>query len=311
VRVVLLLLVGLLACSPVVADETLDAAIEACRQSADPELDIGYARIAARCPRLVRILESSEWRAWLPPTWREAGNDLSIGGLEELAVLIDREQARTHTGRRPGTGALREIISGLDASRAERAGFWGRFRSWLEDTFMQPAEEDSGDWLQRLLGREPLSERVIASITYAALGLVVALAALIVANELRAAGLFRRRPRAQSQSLPAVAAEPGSLTWREIERAPQAERPGLLLQLVIERLGSTGRLPAATTLTVGELEQRAALPDPQDRARLGELARTAERARFGANPAPPAVVERALESGRTLLGNIRARSAAA
>jgi hypothetical protein len=309
-RVILLLMVGLAASLPVWADETLDAAIEECRQRADPELDIGYARIAARCPQLVRILESSEWRAWLPPAWREPGNDLSIGGLEELAVLVEREQARTHMGRRPGTGALRDIITGLDAARAERSGFWGRFRGWLEDTFMQPAEEDSGDWIERLLGHEPLSQRVIASLTYAALGLVVVLAALIVVNELRAAGFFRRRPRPKSQPLPDGAPDSSSLTWREIERAPQSERPGLLLRLVIERLGHTGRLPAATSLTVGELEDRAALPDPQDRARLGELARAAEHARFAANPAPPAVVERALESGRTLLGNIRARSAA-
>jgi hypothetical protein len=304
-------LVCLVASSPAWSDEALDAAIETCRQRADPELDIGYARIAARCPQVVRMLESGEWRAWLPPAWREAGNDLSIGGLEELAVLIEREQARGHTGRRPGTAALREIITGLGAARAERTGFWGRFRRWLDDTFMQPTEQDSGDWLERLLGREPLSARIIATITYAALALVVALTLLIIVNELRAAGVFRRRARSKARTLPADTPEARTVTWREIERAPQAERPALLLRLVIERLGHTGRLPAAASLTVGELEMRAALPDPEDRARLGELARAAERARFAASPAPPAVIERALESGRTLLGNIRARSVAA
>jgi hypothetical protein len=310
-RAVAAILAGSLLISPAWADEALDGAIETCRERADPELDIGYARIAARCPQLVRMLESSQWRAWLPPAWREAGNDLSLGGLEELAVLIEREQARTHTGRRPGTGALREIITGLDTTRAERAGFWGRFRHWLDETFMQPAEEDSGDWLERLLGREPLSERVIATVTYAALALVVLLAALIVVNELRAANLFRRRARPRSQAAADEPTAADSPTWHDIERAPPTERPGLLLRLVIERLGSTGRLPAAASLTVGEVEARAALPDPQDRARLGELARAAERARFAAHPAPPAAIERALESGRALLGNIRARSAAA
>jgi hypothetical protein len=176
---------------------------------------------------------------------------------------------------------------------------------------MQPAGENSGDWFERLLGREPLSARVMAGITYAALALVVVLAVLIVVNELRAAGLFRRRTRPTSRPLPADTPEASALTWREIEQAPQAERPALLLRLVIERLGHTGRLPAAASLTVGELEARAALPDPEDRARLGELARAAERVRFAASPAPPAVVERALASGRTLLDSIRARSAAA
>lgn len=310
-RCVLVLIVGVVASGPASPDDTLNAAIGKCRESADPELDIGYARIAARCPQLVHMLESSEWRAWLPSAWREAGNDLSVGGLEELAVLVEREQARRHAGRRPGTGTLREIITGLDTARAEKAGFWGRFRRWLEDTFMQPAEEDSGDWLERLLGREPLSARIVAAITYAALVLVVALALLIVVNELRAAGVFRRRARAKSQPLPADEPPRSSLTMREIDRAPQAERPALLLRLVIERLGHTGRLPAAAGLTVGELEARAALSDPQDRARLGELARAAEHARFAASPAPPAAVERALESGRALLGSIRARSIAA
>src|SRR5438128_7099732 len=68
-------------------------ALDACLGRLDPELDIGYDRIAARCPELAKQLDHGAWAPWLPRGWKEPGNDLSAGGLRELRELVERESA--------------------------------------------------------------------------------------------------------------------------------------------------------------------------------------------------------------------------
>ncbi|MEJ5755965.1 hypothetical protein, partial [Salmonella enterica] len=58
--------------------------VDSCVRVLDPQLDIGYDRIAARCPDLARELEHGAWSSWLPRGWKESGNDLSAGGLKEF-----------------------------------------------------------------------------------------------------------------------------------------------------------------------------------------------------------------------------------
>src|SRR4051812_45744955 len=65
--------------------------IDACVARLEPQLDIGYDRIAARCPDLMRELEAGAWAPWLPRGWKESGNDLSAGSLKELRELVTRE----------------------------------------------------------------------------------------------------------------------------------------------------------------------------------------------------------------------------
>src|ERR1700754_1566915 len=67
--------------------------IDACVARLDPQLDIGYDRIAARCPDLMRQLETGAWAPWLPRGWKEPGNDLSAGSLKEFRELVARESA--------------------------------------------------------------------------------------------------------------------------------------------------------------------------------------------------------------------------
>src|SRR5438552_2587354 len=50
--------------------------LDTCLSRLDPELDIGYDRIAARCPELAKQLDHGAWAPWLPRGWKEPGNDL-------------------------------------------------------------------------------------------------------------------------------------------------------------------------------------------------------------------------------------------
>src|SRR5579871_3893649 len=85
--------------------------LDACIQRLDPQVDIGYDRIAKRCPELPREAEHSAWSAWLPKGWKDYGNDLSAGSLKELRALADREQVTTLGEQRPDVGRLRGVLA--------------------------------------------------------------------------------------------------------------------------------------------------------------------------------------------------------
>jgi hypothetical protein len=288
----------------------LRAAVSACESRIDAQVDVGYTRIAARCPQLMRVLESGEWTDWLPRTWREPNNDLSIGGLTELASMIETERSRQRTGPRPGTAKLHGVLERLETSQAVRRGAWDRFNHWLDGVArQQPEDPFSGEWFERLLERATPTQLAIELASYVAVVAIIVLALTIVVNEVRAA-LALRRPRKRKKTFPVAASSAdGPLTVRQVEEASLEERPALLLRLVFERLARAGRLVRADSLTIREAQARAALSDPADAQRLAELASVAEHVRYGARPAATGMLARALEAGTTLLAKLESAKA--
>ncbi|HEV7444247.1 MAG TPA: hypothetical protein VGO18_16760, partial [Steroidobacteraceae bacterium] len=104
-------------------------ALDACLAKLDPELDIGYDRIAARCPELAKQLDHGAWAPWLPRGWKETGNDLSAGGLREFVELVDRESAASASPRAPDIRHLKGVLN--DLAGTSSAGWWSRFKEWL------------------------------------------------------------------------------------------------------------------------------------------------------------------------------------
>src|SRR5688572_21758894 len=84
-----------------VATQAALKAIDTCLPRLDPQIDIGYERIAARCPDLPRRLRQSSLAAWLPGSWQDPGNNLSAGSLAELRVLAMRELGAQAAGAAP------------------------------------------------------------------------------------------------------------------------------------------------------------------------------------------------------------------
>jgi len=161
-------------------------------------------------------------------------------------------------------------------------------------------------WLDEMIQRHGRSQTVIDLLTYTALGLLLALAGLIVVNELRAAGFLRLRARAESRDTAYDAARQASLSWQDIECAATTEKPRLLLELVIAKLTQLQRLPPAGALTVRELTRTVALTDAGDRERLLDVALTAERARYAAAALAPDTVGEAVKRARELLAHLDA-----
>jgi uncharacterized protein DUF4129 len=285
------------------------ATIDACIARLDVQLDVGFERIARRCPELAPALEQSGWAAWLPQGWKESRNDLSAGSLKELRELVSRELATRPATRTPSVEHLKEILADLGSTGQQRGGVWARFKKWVRSLFERAGRQDEEGWLSRLVSRVGVSDAVIEVITYISLGLVVALAGFIVLNELRLAGLLgrRREERAaqDADSLP----DRAKVTWRDVEQAPLVDQPRLALELIASRLTDLRRLPPARAFTVRELVSAADLSRPVDREQLREIASTAERVRYAEEDVSPAAVQSVVASARDLMTRLESPAA--
>lgn len=280
------------------------AAIDTCVAQLDG-LDIGYERIAARCPDLTPSLVSSPWEAWLPRDWYRPHNQLSSAGLVDLRALLPREAARLPSGREPRTAAVTGVLASLREAEHPRS-WWQRLKGWLHDLFARPPRPVQDNWLQRLLLRLHLPATLTRWIGWMALAIVAALGVGIVLNELRLAG-WLTAPRRRGAWAPAPgAATSMDVRLAELERASPADQPRLLLELVAARLIEQARLPPARALTVRELNSAARLEVAADRGRLSELALACERVRFSDQAVAPAILTRALAQGRELLASLDA-----
>ncbi len=301
VRAALVLLVA----STAGANDALTT-VDACLARLDPRSDIGYERIAARCPALRPALEQSAAAAWLPAGWDQPDNTLTAGDLGDLRVLLERELSEPGPrAYRPDPGALPAVLAALAPSKETQRGWWARFKDWLRQVFgarpRTAGQSAFGEWL----GRLELSQGVLGLIRWLALGAVVAIALAVIVNELRIAGLLREREARGRRSSAAPREHTGS-ELELLERAPAQARPGLLLELVAARLTELGRVPPARALTAHELVRKARLPDEQARGDLAQLAGVSERVRFAAGELGAERVAEAVTLGQRLLAGLRA-----
>jgi hypothetical protein len=281
--------------------------IDSCVSRLDPQLDIGYDRIAARCPELARQLDKGGWGPWLPRGWKEPGNDLSAGGLKEFRELVDRETAATVPSRTPDVRHLKSVLTELAGQSHE--GWWSRFKSWLRSILERREESTDESWFARMVSHVGVSQSVIRLIIYAGLAAVVLLAAVILVNEAGTAGLLPRPGRVRRKGDASVEGGTPAMTWSDIERAPLGDKPRLLLELIVTRLSNRGFLPPAGGLTVRELTRAVRLPEADDRARLADLALAAERVRYSAGGTQPAGLDESIARGRELLDRLNASTA--
>ncbi|HYL04114.1 MAG TPA: DUF4129 domain-containing protein [Steroidobacteraceae bacterium] len=306
----LLALVLMSAVLPAAAARDALGVLDDCIHRLDAELDVGYRRIAARCPDLAPSLAASPWGPWLPSDWSQPDNNLSAAGLRQLRVLIGRETARAAAATEPRVERVAGVLTALRASAGTRAGWWARLRDWLREIVRPAAVPADDGWLRRLFAGLALPGAVARLLTLGALALVALLAGVIVAGELRAAGVLRRwrRPAAPAAAARGAPAGAGG-SEASLERAAPAQQPRVLLELIAARLAAQQRLPATRALTVHELLRAARLADPEQRARLAELASTCERLRFSPRLPPPETVAAAVARGRELLAALEARFA--
>jgi hypothetical protein len=286
------------------ADAT--TSIDACVQRLDVTLDVGYTRIAQRCPELTTSLTASPVAAWLPADWDRSNNELSVDGLRQLRALLS-EHPRPATVRAPRVARLLPVLAAL-APPAQPQSWWERFKAWLRRVFTRaPAPQDAG-WLQRFVDELNLSKAWLNGLGWTAFAIVIVLAVGILVHELRLAGLWPRRRARTGDAAAAVPPSTAVLNLQQIQSLPPTEQPRLLLELIIRRLREQERLPPARALTVHELLRVARLTQEPDRARFATLAAASEAVRFAADRLPPERLMDALQRGRELLSALEAPS---
>lgn len=305
-RALLALLIAL-AAAPALARDAVTA-LDACIGQLDPDLDVGYEKIAARCPDLAPTLVLSPWAAWLPREWDKAENNLSVGGLKELRALILAESRRAPGVDAPQPAHLAAVLAALAPAERSPRTWWERFKGWLREMLSVREAASRPGWLARVLDALKTRAALVRIVSLAALALVALLAGVMVAGGLRAAGWLRTGPRRRPAG-GAVLSAAAAADWRHIEDASPAERPRLLLELIAARLAALERLPPARALTVRELLHAARLADVGDRARLAELGQACERLRYSGRELPPETLAAALARGRELLDGLEAAPA--
>ena len=278
------------------------AALDACLARLDSGLDIGYARIQARCPELTPALEMSRAAAWLPDEWKRADNRLDAAALRQLRDALARE-----AGAAPGTRVLhpermpqvlKQVVAAADAQR----GWWARFKRWLRELLAPPPHQDSS-WWRRLLGEMSVDRAALRLLVWLSIALLVVLAAAVLVNELRVAGLLRRRARSGGARLPP---EARARAGADLENASLYAQPALLLELVVARLAAQDRLPPPRALTVNELTRRVRLGEERARLQLATLTAVSEQIRYGEAALAAPTVAAALQGGRELLAALDA-----
>lgn len=305
-RRALLALLAVAAAVPCAQARDALQAIDDCVAKLDTALDVGYARIAERCPDLTPALTGSPWAPWLPADWKRPNNQLSAAGLMELRALLARAMSPEVPARPPPRiDRVATVLAAATRSEAGRGSWWQRCRDWLHRILTARAQPDNG-WLRRLLAEINLSGSALELMAWGAFALVVALAGAIVVNELRIAGLLGSRAKRSAARAAAVPRPGPGPTLEEIDRAAPEQQPALLLELIAARLAEQERLPPARALTVRELGLRARLPEESLRVRLAELVSVCERVRFSGERVAGASLAAALRSGRELLATLAA-----
>jgi hypothetical protein len=282
------------------AHELLDR-LDACIGRLDQDLDVGYERIAARCPELPSALAHSAWAPWLPSDWNQPRNQLSADGLVELRTLLARSLKVSVPVHAPRAQTAAAVLARISQAEDPRRGWWQRFKAWLRA--LTTGSEADPDSLAGWLGPLDFSHGAARVVAWLAIVLVVALALAILVNELRIAGVFTVR-RSAPRGRVHLAGDQADPELIELERRDPREQPALLLELITDRLTEQGRLPPARALTTRELLRGARLADESERSWLSELATACEQLRFSTHDFAAASIASAIVAGRRVLARL-------
>lgn len=265
-----------------------------CAESLEPEV-VGIEEIETACPGVTQALDELGFSELL---FESQLGLLKRDGLNALLALADRYE---HPPER-ASASVDSLAPVLDSLRRpptpEVSKSWlERLKERLRQLFSQQPEVPSDPpWLIRWLNEHRMPEIVSSILTYGVMAIVVALAALIVINEVRAAGPRRRRKRAAT----AAGGEAQLVLADAPEPIGSGERPSALLRMLIATLVKTGRVQGAHALTHRELTRRARFDDSSQRDSFQKLAQVAEREVFGGAAVANDELAEVLRAGRSL-----------
>lgn len=301
VFLVLLAIVPAAWCQAAGQDESsaLDV-IERCSDSADEET-IGLTALEEECPGVTQALDLS---GYLPLLSTAARDELDVYDLSDLLLVDSWYEEAAPAARNVDVGTLGPILDSLRSQEPERPlGWFERFKHWLR-AMLQQQGGSSDNWLSRWLEDVKVSKAVATGILYIALALILGLTILVILNELRAAGVFRKRrkPEADPIAGSAVAAADDAADFDSLTADRKAS---VLLRMLVATLVKSGRLRTQRSLTHRELCARARFDDAPQRESFQRVAALAERTVYGGSAVSAEEIEPIAAAARDLDAQLR------
>lgn len=271
------------------------------RKALVDEAVVGLAALEEKCPGLTRALDESGHLALLSTASRATLDAYDLGDFEQIDDWYAEPAARNID-----VDTLGPILDSLRVQEPERPLTWfERFKRWLR-TLLERREGSEDDWLSRWLEDVSISEAVARVLTYLSIALILGLTVAVIVNELRVAGVFRKRQGMQEAG--AVIAGPARAADDEaadLDSLPVDRKAQALLRMLITALVQSGRLRTERSLTHRELCARAAFDNAGQRESFRRVAALAERTVYGSGVVPPEEVEAVVAATRSLDAQLR------
>jgi hypothetical protein len=275
--------------------------IDQCSESTDEET-IGLTAFEEECPGVTRALEQSGYLSLLSTASRE---ELDSYDLSDLLLVDSWYDDAAPADRDVDVATLRPILDSLRAQESERPpGWFERFKRWLRSMLEPQGGSSSDNWLSRWLQDKKIPGLVAEGIVYVALATLLGLTIFVVVNELRAAGLFRRRKTHPDEFAGGIVAAAEDAA-ADFDTLAADRKASMLLRMLVATLISSGRLRTERSLTHRELCARARFDDARQRESFQRVAALAERTVYGSSEVPAEEVEPIVAAARDLDAQLR------
>ncbi len=248
------------------------------------------------CPELAAALAADSFDPPLANFWLDDWSLYDVEALASIAQAYERPGAARPLHR----ATLDDVLAQLpDEQRPETLSLWDRIGEWLRSKFGREAQAGSG-LLERWLSQLKVPDSFWVWVGYISTGLIVIAAIAIVINELRQAGLLKRKQARPDDTPAGIAAGANSANEAEL----QLTKSSLLLERILSRLRGENPAPFRAALTHRELIHGAnTLPEDQ-RPKLVRLIQSAERMVYGNWAPSSAELEPVILDGEQLLAEL-------
>jgi hypothetical protein len=269
--------------------------------------------LGEHCPELATALAASLHETGAAMVALDA---TSIEGLQDLSAFAAGVQAAPKAAERfyLDLNRVDALLAEVLVEENAEESLWDRFLRWLEQYAKDGESPRLGgffDWLEGLDAPPWLADVVIK----VSIVLIVLLALIVIGNELRLSGLFRRGRYARAQSAPQrtqhVPAAARTPALDELPGLPPRELAAGILAIVTATLAERGWLSSSESLTNGELVRQVAERRSVLAASFTSLVLAIEKILYGDRPPDDATRQRLVAAATALVEHARSGSAAA
>ena len=237
------------------------------------------------------------------------GNSRDVDSLRDLVAISESFERSSAAG-----AAMSLDFAGLDALLDEvlieedsENGWWDRFLQWLKGKLPEDSGADFG-WLVEWLEDIDVPAWVGDVVYHVSVVTIVVLALFLVASEVRASGILKRRRRSHVAALPAeggVDSESGPRSFEELAGLAPRQRAAAALALVVRHLAERGWVSARPSLTTGELERELVSHRRALAARFHRLVNAVEIIVYGDRDPDDATERALLADARSIVEDAR------